>query len=90
MTIQIKGQKIKTYDGVALQPVEHMRSIGLCRRLLVVNGMRTPSLEDKLLLNIIMKILICNGARRRYDCKVGHSFQLLKTLVFYTQSLQWD
>ena len=35
MTIQIKGQKIITFDGVALQPVEHMRSIGLCRRLVV-------------------------------------------------------
>ena len=44
--------------------------------------MRTASLEDKLLLNVIMKILICNGARTRYDCKVGHSFQLLKTLFF--------
>ena len=46
MTIQIKGQKIKAYDGVALQPVEHMRSIGLY--LLLVNGMMAASLEDKL------------------------------------------
>ena len=56
MTIQIKGQKIKTYDEVALQPVKHMRSIGLCRRLVVggrwyedaslEDGMRAASLKD--------------------------------------------
>ena len=42
---------------------------------LVVEGMRTASLEDKLLLNVIMKslALVCNGARTRYNYKVGHS-----------------
>ena len=28
-----------------------------------------------------MKNLVCNGARTRYGCKAGHSFQLLKTLI---------
>ena len=40
----------------------------------MVDGIRTASLEDKLLLNVIMRSLICNGARTRLDYKVDHSF----------------
>ena len=55
--------------------------------LLMVDGMRTLSLGDKLLQNAIMRNLICNEAITRLDCKVVPSFQLLKKQFF---CMQWD